>query len=214
MERDCGVMGIAPVTVDRRRTIDDVMVKPHLRGRGHHAAIAAPRLPAPSVSDYVKAFRSILPSLNESHLAMLSAHYRAPNRSLTASELTEAAVESERLVAAREVEDESGLAEAVDEFGGESVLSETIGENSDELAADAAEDTSLDAANLQYGSIGQALFEALPAFLRRQRKQAGGTVDYIEALAEAQDRSGPREARVWKMRPEVASALEELGLAS
>jgi len=188
------------------------MVKSHSRGHGRHAEIAAPRPAAPSVSDYVKAFRSILPSLSESHLAMLRAHYLAPHRSLTAPELTEAAVENERAVAAHDVEDESGLAEAVDEFGGESVLAETIGADSDELAEDAIEDTSLDAANLQYGSIGQALYEELPAFLRQQRKQKGGTLDYIGVLAEAEDRSGPREAWVWKMRPEVASALEELGL--
>jgi hypothetical protein len=37
-------------------------------------------------------------------------------------------------------------------------------------------------------------------------------LDYIGALAEVEDRSGPREAWVWRMRPEVASALEELGL--
>ena len=188
------------------------MAKPHTRVPGRHAEIAASRPAAPSVSDYVKAFRSILPSLSESHLAMLRAHYMASNRSLTASELTEAAVESERAVAAHDVEDESGLAESVDEFGGESTLSETIGEDSDELAADAVEDTSLDAANLQYGSIGQALYEELPAFLQQQRKQKSGTFDYIDALAEAEDRSGPSDGWVWKMRPEVASALEELGL--
>lgn len=187
------------------------MVKPQPRGHGRHAEIAAARPAVPSVSDYVKAFRSILPSLNDSHLAMLRAHYLAPNRSLTTAELTEAAVESERLAAAREVESEGELAEAVDEFGGESVVCETIGEDSDELAADAVEDTSLDAANLQYGAIGQALYEALPAFLRQRRS---GSVDSIGALAEAQDRSGPREAWVWKMRPEVASALEELGLTT
>jgi hypothetical protein len=137
----------------------------------------------------------------------------APNRSLTTSELTEAAVESERAVAANEVEDTSGLAEAVDEFGGESVLSETIGEDADEVAGDAIEDTSLDAANLQYGAIGQALYEQLPAFLKQQkRKQKDGTLDYIGSLAEAEDRTGQRDAWVWKMRPEVASALEELEL--
>jgi hypothetical protein len=173
----------------------------------------AKRPAAPSVSDYVAAFRSILPSLSESHLAMLRAHYMAPNRSLTTSELTEAAVESEHAVAADEVEDGSGLAEAVDEFGGESVLSETIGEDADELAEDAVEDTSLNAANLQYGSIGQALYEQLPAFLKQQKREEG-TLDNISALAEAEDRSGPREAWVWKMRPEVASALEELGLTT
>ena len=189
------------------------MAKPHTRVHSRHAEIAASRPAAPSVSDYVEAFRRILPSLSESHLAMLRAHYMAPNRSLTTSELTEAAVESEHAVAANEVEDESGLAEAVDEFGGESVLSETIGEDADELAGDAVEDTSLNAANLQYGSIGQALYEQLPEFLKQQkRKQRDGTLDYIGALAEAEDRSGPRDAWVWKMRPEVASALEELEL--
>ena len=191
------------------------MAKPHTRAHGRRAKIAASRPAAPSVSDYVEAFRSILPSLSESHLAMLRAHYMAPNRSLTTSELTEAAVESEHAVAANEVEDGSGLAEAVDEFGGESVLSETIGEDTDELAEDAVEDTSPNAANLQYGSIGQALYEQLPAFLKQQkREQKDGTLDNIGALAEAEDRSGPREAWVWKMRPEVASALEELGLTT
>ena len=189
------------------------MAKPHTRVHSRRAEVAVSRPAAPSVSDYVEAFRSILPSLGESHLAMLRAHYMAPNRSLTTSELTEVAVESERAVAAAEVEDESGLAEAVDEFGGESVLSETIGEDADELAEDAVEDTNLDAANLQYGSIGQALYEQLPAFLQQQ-KQMDGTLDYISALAEAEDRSGHRDTWVWKMRPEVASALEELGLTT
>ena len=189
------------------------MAKPHTRVHSRHAEITASRPAAPSVSDYVEVFRRILPSLSESHLAMLRAHYMAPNRSLTTSELTEVAVESERAVAAAEVEDKSGLAEAVDEFGGESVLSETIGEDADELAEDAVDDTSLNAANLQYGSIGQALYEQLPAFLKQQkRKQKDGTLDYIGALAEAEDRNGPRDAWVWKMRPEVASALEELEL--
>ena len=144
---------------------------------------------------------------------MLRAHYMAPYRSLTTTELTAAAVENEHTKAANEVEDASRLAEAVDEFGGESVLSETIGEDADELTTDALEDTSLDAANLQYGAIGQALYEQLPSLLKQQkRKQEDGTFDYIGALAEAEDRSGPRDAWVWKMRPEVASALEELEL--
>ena len=169
----------------------------------------------PSVSDYVEAFRNILPSLGESHLAMLRAHYMAPDRSLTVAELTEAAVECERAAAANEVDNESELAEAVDEFGGESVLAETIGEDADELGADAAEDASPDAADRQYGSIGQALFEQLPAFLKQQqRKQKDGIFDFILALAEVEDRSGPRDAWVWRMRPEVASALEELGLTT
>jgi len=196
-----------------KRTIDNVMAKPHTRVHGDHAKIASSRPAEASVSDYVEAFRKILPSLSESHLAMLRAHYMAPNRSLTTSELTEAAVASEHIVAASEVEDASELAEAVDEFGGESVLSETIGEDADDLVGDAREDTSLDATNLQYGAIGQALHEQLPAYLKQQeRKQKDDTLDYIDTLAEAEDRSGPRDAWVWKMRPEVASALEELEL--
>jgi hypothetical protein len=57
------------------------------------------------------------------------------------------------------------------------------------------------------------LYEQLPAYLKQQkRKQKDDTLDYIDALAEAEDRSGPRDTWVWKMRPEVASALEELEL--
>lgn len=186
------------------------MVKSPTRATGRQAEATASEPAAPSVAEYVEAFRSILPSLGESHLAMLRAHYMAPNRSLTSSELTEAAVECEHAAAADDLEDQIGLAEAVDEFGGESVLAETIGEDEDEHIEDVVEDTNLDAANLQYGSIGQALFEWLPAFLKREQK--GGSFDPISALAQAKDRTGPREAWVWKMRPEVASALEELGL--
>ena len=77
--------------------------------------------------------------------------------------------------------------------------------------ADALEDTSLDAANLQYGAIGQALYEQLPAFLKQQkRKQKDGTFDYIGALAEAEDRSGPRDAWVWKMRRRLRLRLRSL----
>jgi hypothetical protein len=191
------------------------MVKTPARVHSRLAENVASRPAAPSVSDYIEAFRSVLPSLGESHIAMLRAHYQAPNRSLTSSELTEVAVECEHAAAARELEDQSTLAEAIDEFGDESALSETIGEDADELIEDAVEDTSLNAANLQYGAIGQALFERLPAFLKQHKhEQKDGSFDHISALAEAEDRSGPREAWVWKMRPEVASALEELGLTT
>jgi hypothetical protein len=177
--------------------------------------MTASRPAAPSVSEYVEAFRNILPSLSDSHLALLRAHYQAPERSLTAAELAEAAVESEREAAATEVDDESELAEAVDEFGGESVLPETIGEDAAELGADTAEDVGADATIRQYGSIGQALFEQLPAFLKQcKRRHKDGMFDNIAALAEARDRSGPRETWVWRMRPQVAAALEELGLTA
>jgi hypothetical protein len=48
----------------------------------------------------------------------------------------------------------------------------------------------------------------------QQGMRKSGTLDYIGALAEVEDRAGPKEALVWKMRPELASALEELGLAT
>src|SRR4029434_1407844 len=70
-----------------------------------------------------------------------SRHAHSPrhdaHRSLTTSELTEAAIENEHAVAADKVEDASGLAEAVDEYGGEAVRPETSGEDADELAGGA-----------------------------------------------------------------------------
>ena len=39
---------------------------------------------------------------------------------------------------------------------------------------DVVEDTNLNAANLQYGSIGQALYEQLPAFLKQQKRGEEG----------------------------------------
>lgn len=46
---------------------------------------------APTDDQYVEALRAILPSLSERHVAMLRAHCRASNSSLTATQLAEAA---------------------------------------------------------------------------------------------------------------------------
>jgi len=45
----------------------------------------------PGAKLYVAAFRKIVPSLSDGHFAMLKAHCRAPNQSLTATELAGAA---------------------------------------------------------------------------------------------------------------------------
>lgn len=47
--------------------------------------------PAPLPAEYVDAMRRVLPSLSAGHLAMLKAHYRATDRSLTSTQLAKAA---------------------------------------------------------------------------------------------------------------------------
>ena len=47
--------------------------------------------PDPLPAQYVDAMKRLLPSLSTAHLAMLKAHYRAADRSLTATELAKAA---------------------------------------------------------------------------------------------------------------------------
>ena len=47
--------------------------------------------PSPEIAKYVDAFRKLLPSLSDGHRAMLRAHYRAPSRCLTATQLADAA---------------------------------------------------------------------------------------------------------------------------
>lgn len=116
----------------------------------------------PSASHYVSAFRKIIPSLSDGHFAMLRAHYRAPNRSLTATELAKAA----------------GYA-------------------------------NYNAANLQYGSVGKLLWEELPTKLPIG---PDGAPIYTFALAELSDQTAPNDQWVWRMRPEIAAALLELGL--
>lgn len=52
---------------------------------------AAAKAPKPTAKAYLAALRKILPTLSDGHLAMLKAHYHAPNRVLTATQLAEAA---------------------------------------------------------------------------------------------------------------------------
>ena len=77
-----------------------------------------------------------------------------------------------------------------------------------ELAA-AANYRNYSAANLQYGIVGKALFDELPIPLPTRKD---GTPIYTFALAEAGERSGDEDHWHWKMRPQVATALEHLGL--
>src|SRR5450631_1533843 len=49
------------------------------------------KAPKPTAKAYLAALRKILPTLSDGHLAMLKAHYHAPNRVLTATQLAEAA---------------------------------------------------------------------------------------------------------------------------
>ena len=93
---------------------------------------------------------------------MIKAHYRAPNQSLTATQL-----------------------------------------------ADAATYAGYRAVNLQYGFVGKRLWEEIPTPLPVD--EAGDPI-YTFALADAGERSRSRDEWVWKLRPELAAAIELLGL--
>ena len=64
-------------------------------------------------------------------------------------------------------------------------------------------------ANLQYGRLGRALYEEMPMELERR---ADESLIFTSALATPGERTGPEEEWVWKMRPEVAAAMEALAL--
>ncbi len=143
-------------------SLEDVVIRLKSQVDARLDEIIAARLSAPSSTEYVEAVRKILVGLSDGHIAMLRAHYMAPNRSITATQLAEAA--------------------------GYKVYG---------------------AANLQCGLVGKALFEELPVKLP---KRADGTLIYTSALAEAGDRTEAEDHWVWKMRPEVADAIREVGL--
>jgi len=65
------------------------------------------------------------------------------------------------------------------------------------------------AANLQYGTLGKNLYEELPIILP---KRSDGSLIFTYMLATGGDQDSSEEFWVWKMRPEVASAIEHLGL--
>ena len=78
-----------------------------------------------------------------------------------------------------------------------------------ELAA-AAGYENYSAANLQYGFVGKWLYEELLCPLL---KQEDGTNIYTSALASGLDDGKAEDQLRWVMKPEVAAALEELGLS-
>lgn len=65
------------------------------------------------------------------------------------------------------------------------------------------------AANLQYGLVGKMLYEELPTHLPTR---GDGTPIFTYALATAGESSGPEDHWRWKLRPQVACAIEVLGL--
>ena len=95
---------------------------------------------------------------------MLKAPYRAPNQTITATEL-----------------------------------------------ATAAGYKSYSAANLQYGNVGKALYEELPVEIPARED---GSLIYTSALATAGEKTEAEVHWAWKLRPEVAYAIEHLGLAA
>lgn len=118
----------------------------------------------PGDAKYVAAMKKVLRSLSPGHHAMLKAHYHAPGRRLTATQLAESA----------------GYA-------------------------------SYGAANLQYGMVGKWLWEELPIDLPLG---ADGNRIYTYTLAVAGNPEDSIEQWVWEMRPEVARAIEVVGLES
>ena len=113
-------------------------------------------------NEMLTALKNILPRLNDNYLAMIRAHYHAPDRRITAT-----------------------------------------------LLADAAGYDGYGSANLHYGKIGSFLYEELPMDIP---KREGWKPIYTYMLADAAEKTGDEEHWVWQMRPEVADAIQELGL--
>jgi hypothetical protein len=124
--------------------------------------IANSRESAPEVSEYVRAFQRILVGLPDSYLAMLKAHFLAPNQTMTATEL-----------------------------------------------AIAGNYKNWSSANLHYGSLGKRLYEELPI---RLPTRADGTLIFTCALATEDNLNQAEGPWEWKMRPEVAAAIKQMGL--
>lgn len=71
--------------------IDENLVKLRAFVDQRMAELTASDAPPPKVEAYVAAFRHILPRLSEGHRAMLKAHFHAPGRIITATQLARAA---------------------------------------------------------------------------------------------------------------------------
>jgi hypothetical protein len=117
----------------------------------------------PEVAEYVRAFQKIIKEgLPDSHFAMLKAHYRAKNRTMTATQL-----------------------------------------------AKAGNYKNWSSANLQYGILGKRVYEQVPTQLI---PNADGTFVYTSVLATEGERTKDESQWQWIMKPEVAQAIEQLGL--
>jgi len=77
--------------------------------------------------------------------------------------------------------------------------------------AEAAGYDSYSSANLHYGKVGKLLNDVLPIDLL---KRSDGTPIYTSALATAGDRTVDEQHWTWKLRPQVAFAIKQLGLAA
>jgi hypothetical protein len=120
------------------------------------------RTASPQAIEYVRAFQSILQDLPDSYVLMLKAHYKAPNRTITSTQL-----------------------------------------------AEACNFYNYNAAVLHYGTLGSRLYEKLPINLPTHKD---GTPIYTFMLATEGDSGEDKSEWEWKMRPEVADAIAQLGL--
>ena len=120
------------------------------------------RSSSPEALDYVRAFQKILQDLPDSYVLMLKAHYKAPNRTITSTQL-----------------------------------------------AEACKFHNYNAAVLHYGTLGSRLYEQLPIKLPVHKN---GAPIYTFMLATGGDHDQDKSEWEWKMRPEVADAIAQLGL--
>jgi hypothetical protein len=117
---------------------------------------------SPAAQEYIDAFKAIMSDIHDGQFAMLKAHYHAPDRTMTATQL-----------------------------------------------ADAAGYAGYTSANLQYGKLGDKLNAELNMDLP---KNMNGTRIATFVLADGERIEGDEREWHWTMRPEVAEAVEYLGL--
>jgi len=118
---------------------------------------------SPKAQEYIDAFRANLGDIHEGQLKMLQAHYKAPNRMLTATQL-----------------------------------------------ADAAGYKKFNSANLQYGLLGEMLNEEL--CMELPQHENGAAIQTFVLATGTEEATSIDEQWLWIMRPEVAEAIEHLGL--
>lgn len=112
-----------------------------------------------SVEEYIDGLQIIRKRMNPKHYEMLQAQYCAPNRTVTAPQLTK-----------------------------------SVGY------------PNFNSANPHYGKLGRMIYEAIQTFSRKHKH-----LEYNWFLVLSSGAHGTR-GYLWTMRPELATALEELGL--